>query len=127
MRIVKARIEGGAGTYFVVGFPSARSIAQEMVPLWSHPYASTPTVLPAHSQMWQFLWIDLRSGSSPSDGVSTVSEGEGRESYRPVMPICKVAACKAGRAEARGELVGEGDAPSPFTCKSEAMTFFLNF
>jgi hypothetical protein len=62
-------------TYFVVGFPSARSIAQDMVPLWSQPYASTPTVFPAHSRMCACLWIDLSKGRRPISRGALIPDG----------------------------------------------------
>lgn len=65
---------GQRGTHFVVGFPSARSMAQATAPLWSQPYASTPTVLPANSRRCEDRLIELRSGRSPLTPITTVTQ-----------------------------------------------------
>ena len=52
-------------THFLVGFPMASSMAQETVPRWSQPYASTPRVLPSNFLRLHCLCIDLSKGSKP--------------------------------------------------------------
>jgi hypothetical protein len=71
-----------AGTHFLVYCLLASSIAQDTVPRWSQPYASTPRVLPSNFLRLHGLWMDLSNGSNPvnseceyfgsNSGVSTL-------------------------------------------------------